>query len=272
MCTVGLALALGCSAWEPAEDETQQSLADPVAWIESSDGRLGLGAPPAATTIGDEVLSEARRGVVAVRAKGCGAVSNGTAFAVAPGLLIAAAHVLAGASSIEIEWTPSSADEPRVHSVDVVSFRQASDLALLRTDAAVPALSIDLAQIGTTGAILGFPGGSELEVTPARIEHYVSASGLWGDGTSRSVYVLAADVRSGQSGAPLIDENGSVVGVAFGTVRGPSQVGFALSRAELVEFLVSSGIDARIDESGRTVITVRPETLGEVPNGACELR
>ncbi len=117
--------------------------------------------------------------------------------------------------------------------------------------------------------MLGYPEGAALEVSPARIEHYVSARGLWGDGTRRRVYLLAADVRAGQSGAPLIDQQGNVVGVAFGRVRGPSGIGFAFSRDDLLSFLVSSGIDARIDHLGRTVVSAASAELRQVPNGAC---
>ena len=219
--------------------------------------------------VSDDALAEAAKGIVAVRARGCGPVANGTAFAVAPGLLVGAAHVIAGASSIEIEWPTSGSGDASIYPIDVVGFSEARDLALLRTDAGVPPLGINRARLGATGAVLGYREGSALEASPARIEHYVRATGLWGSGTARSVYVLAANVRTGQSGAPLIDQDGNVVGVAFGTVRGPSEIGFALSRAEMVGFLVSAGIDARVDYLGRTVINARIGELSVTPNGEC---
>ena len=142
---------------------------------------------------------------------------------------------------------------------------------MLRTDAPVSPLSLDRARLGAVAAVLGYPEGAGLEVSPARVQHYVSASGLWGDGTRRRVYLLAANVRAGQSGAPLVDQEGSVVGVAFGTARGPSGIGFAFSRDDLLGFLVSSGIDARIDYLGRTVVNAGPAELRQVPNGTCSL-
>ncbi|WP_420443769.1 S1 family peptidase [Candidatus Poriferisodalis sp.] len=230
---------------------------------------MWLGAPPATSPVDDDVLAAAARGVVAVRARGCGPVSNGTAFAVAPGVLVGAAHVIAGASAIEIEWSPSGAVDPSTYPAVVVGYEEGRDLALLLVDAAVPPLGIDQARLGASGVVLGYPEGGGLVVSPARIEHYVSATGLWGDGTARSVYVVAADIRTGQSGAPLVDQGGNVVGVAFGTVRGPSEIGFALSRAELLGFLVSAGVDARVDTLGRTVIRARPGDLSVTPNGEC---
>jgi len=206
-----------------------------------------------------------------VRAKGCGPVASGTAFAVAPGLLVGAAHVVAGVPSVEIEWFTGESAEPRSYPVDVVGYEEDSDLALLRTQAGVPSLSIDQAQLNTDGAVLGFDASSEFLVSPARIEHFVSASGLWGPQTSRNVYVLAADVRKGQSGGPLIDADGSVVGVAFAAVSGPQDIGFALSRGELLAFLVTAGVDARVNDRGETVITALPATLEEVSHGECRI-
>ena len=269
LCAVMLAVALGGCAPDPDDAGWTGVLPEPVSSIEGIEGPLWLGAPPAEFVIADDVLAEASRGVVPVRGIGCGAVSNATAFAVAPGLLVAAAHVIAGASRVEIDVSVGDAGTVVARPVEVVGYSEERDLALLRTDAPVSPLSLDRARLGATAAVLGYPEGAALEVSPARIEHYVSASGLWGEGTRRRVYLLAAEVRAGQSGAPLVDQQGSVVGVAFGTVRGPSGIGFAFSRDDLLGFLASSGVDARIDYLGRTVVRARPAELRPVPNGTC---
>lgn len=271
LCAVVLVAALGgCSpdlddaGWTGAHPE-------PVSSIDRSEGPLWLGAPPAEFAIADDLLAETARGVVPLRAIGCGAVSNATAFAVAPGLLVGAAHVIAGASRVEIDVSIGDAGTAATRPVEVIGYSEERDLALFRTDAPVSPLSLDSARLGATTAVLGYPEGSSLEVSPARVEHYVSASGLWGDGTRRRVYLLAADVRAGQSGAPLIDQQGNVVGVAFGRVRGPSGIGFAFSRDDLLGFLISSGIDARIDHLGRTVVSAGSAGLRPVPTGTCSL-
>ena len=267
------ALALGAAAAACAPDPDDSGRGGPpverVSFIESADGPLWLGAPPAAAMIDEQVLGTAARSVVPLRAIGCGPASNGTAFAVAPGLLVAAAHVIAGAASVEIDWPASSAAEPSTHLAEVVAFEEARDLALLRTDAPVPPLEIDRARLGATAAVLGYSDGAALEVSGARVEHLVQATGLWGDDAAPNVYVLAADVRTGQSGAPLVDHRGRAVGVTFGAVQGSDQIGFALSRGEMIAFLASSGIDTGIDYTGRTVIRARPAELPAVPNGTC---
>lgn len=270
------ALAFGTAATACAPDPDDSGLAgqpvgpvEPVSSIESADGPLWLGAPPTALAISEDALSKAAQSVVPVRAIGCGPVSNGTAFAVAPGLLIAAAHVIAGATSIEIDWPANLTSEPSTHPAAAVVFEEARDLALLQTDAPVPPLEIDRVHLGATVAVLGYLPDGSLAAAPARIEHLVRATGLWSDGAARNVYVLAADVRTGQSGAPLIDHRGRAVGVTFGAVQGPDQIGFALSRGELLAFLAASGIDARIDHRGRTIVGAPHGSLNNVPNGTC---
>lgn len=272
LCAVVLAAASAACAPDPDDARWAGALPEPVSSIESSDGPLWLGAPPTEFAIADDVLAEVTRGVVPLRAIGCGAVSNATAFAVAPGLLVGVAHVIAGASKVEIDVSAGDAGTVAAQPAEVVGYSEEHDLALLRTDAPVPPLSLDRARLGAIAAVLGYPEGPALEVSPARIEHYVSAGGLWGDGTRRRVYILAANVRSGQSGAPLLDQQGKAVGVAFATVRGPSDIGFAFSLDDLLDFLVSSGVDARIDYLGRTVVRAQPATLRQVPNGDCALR
>ncbi|WP_428119611.1 S1 family peptidase [Candidatus Poriferisodalis sp.] len=241
-----------------------------VVSIRSSAGPLWLGAPPVISPIGDDVLAGVSDGVVAVRALGCGPTSNGTAFAVAPGLLVGAAHVVTGASSVEVGSLGDDVNNPSPdHAATVVGFDPDRDLALLRSDMRVTALPMSRARIGAEGVVLGYPAGKELTASPARVEHFVRATGLWGTDNVRNVYVLAADVRTGQSGAPLLDSDGNVIGIAFAQLRGSAEVAFALSRGELLNFLVESGVDARIDYLGRTVINARRDDLSATPNGEC---
>ena len=272
LCGVAVVVASAACAPDPDDAGRAGAAPEPVSFIEGSDGRLWLGAPPTALAITDDDLAEVAAGVMPLRAIGCGAVSNGTAFAVAPGLLVGAAHVIAGASQVEVGESSANAGTAVVHRAEVVGYSEKHDLALLRTDAVVSPLGIDRARLGGLAAVLGYPEGSQLEMSPARIEHHVSASGLWGEGFRRRVYVLAVDMRAGQSGAPLVDPHGNVVGVAFAATSGPSDIGFALSREELLGFLASSGLDARIDYLGRTVVKAQPAELRPVPNGACAPR
>lgn len=242
----------------------------PVATIAGTDGPVWLGAPPATVTVDDQVLADVASGVVGVRAHGCGPSSQGSAFAVAPGLLVGAAHVVTGASSVEIAWDAGGGGHVTSPAV-VVAFDTARDLVLLRSGAMVPPLQIGRVRFGITGAVLGYPQSEGLAVSPARIEHVVRASMDWGDGSARNVYLVAADVHKGQSGGPLIDRDGNVLGVAFAAAQGLGEIGFALSRNELVGFLVASGVDVRDNYLGDTVVEAQLEEFSEVSSGECRI-
>ncbi len=244
---------------------------EPVATIAGADGPIWLGAPPPAPTVDDDVLAGVARSVVGVRAHGCGPTSRGSGFAVAPGLVVGAAHVVTGASNVEIAWDADGDGESVTSPAVVVAFDPARDLVLLRSEALVPPLQIGRVRFGITGAVLGYPQGQELAVSPARIEHRVAASMDWGDGSARNVYLVAADVHKGQSGGPLIDRDGRALGVAFAATRGLGEIGFALSRDELVGFLVASGVDARKNYLGDIVVEAQPERLSETSSGECRI-
>lgn len=266
---IGAVLLVGtmvaCGA-DPDDSGRGRSPVASVASIPSADGPVWLGAPPAAVTVDDGVLAS----VVAVHAFGCGPVAHGSGFAVAPGLLIGSAHVVAGSSSVEIAWN-AGGDGLVTSPADIVGFDPERDLALLRSDAAVPPLQIERVRFGSTGAVLGYLQGEQLEVSPAGIERLVRASGLWGDGIGRNVYLLAADVQKGQSGGPLVDRGG-VVGVAFAAATGPDDVGYALSRGELLGFLGSSGVDVRFDYRGDAMVHAQPASFSVTSSGDCRFR
>ena len=84
--------------------------------------------------------------------------------------------------------------------------------------------------------MLGHPGGGPLRAAAARIERVVPARGTDIYRTSRvdrSVLVLAARLAPGDSGAPFVDGEGRVVGVAFAIDPGHGSTAYALARSEL---------------------------------------
>jgi S1-C subfamily serine protease len=134
-------------------------------------------------------------------------------------------------------------------------FDPARDLALL----AVPGLGqaplpLAMGKVGTTAAVFGHPEGrADLEVSPAAIRQQVNALGpdLYDLGvTRRSVFVLAAELAPGDSGAALVDGDGFVVGVAFAISPDNRETAYALSASEL-----------------RTVLEA--ERLSPAPTGPC---
>ncbi len=129
----------------------------------------------------------------------------------------------------------------------VVAFDPARDLAVLHSQVplGLPALPLTShVQDGDVDAVFGHPQGGTLRESPARVAQQIDATGtdIYGNqNTRRQVIVLAADVRPGDSGGPLIDQRGRVAGIAFATDRGGAPIGYALSTNELRPVLDTAG-------------------------------
>ena len=171
-----------------------------------------------------------------VAATGCGAgQSVGSGFFVGPSHVVTNAHVVAG--SDETTVTVGGA----THAAVVVAFDAASDLALLYApDASAPALELMTAapQRGSTGAVLGYPGGGDLTVTAGAVTaaHEILGPDIYGQGASeRSIVELRSAIRRGNSGGPLVVEPGLVGAVIFGASRLDPEVGYAIGADEARE-------------------------------------
>jgi S1-C subfamily serine protease len=102
---------------------------------------------------------------------------------------------------------------------------------------------------GDVGAVLGHPGGGPLEVSPFEVTDELEAQGrdLYDErATLRSVLVLAAELRPGDSGAALVDPTGSVLGVAFAIAPDRAGTAYALDPEEVRKVLQSRS-DGAVD-------------------------
>jgi S1-C subfamily serine protease len=173
-----------------------------------------------------------------IAASGCGpGTSVGSGFFIGPAHVVTNAHVVAGSEATTVSVSGATFDAV------VVAFDAAADLALLHASgAAVPSLEL-LATTpgrGSTGAILGYPGGGPLTVTAGAITatHDVVGPDIYGQGGGdRSVVELRAAIRRGNSGGPLVVEPGVVGAVVFGASRLDSDVGYAIGSDQALERL-----------------------------------
>jgi S1-C subfamily serine protease len=186
----------------------------------------GVDAPDAAIARDPDVLAAARRSVVRVRGTACGLGVEGSGWIVRPGLVVTNAHVVAGISRPVIDRHGGARLRARV-----VAFDARNDLAILR----VPGLQGGALRLadparGESGALLGFPENGPLTVTPVRLGRSatINARDAYGRLESgRPVVVLRGDVRSGNSGGPIVDDAGRALATVFAQRRG-SEDGFAV--------------------------------------------
>lgn len=184
-----------------------------------------------------------------VAATGCGAgQSVGSGFFIAPSYLVTNAHVVAGSSGTTVTVGTTS------HTAVVVDYEDQIDLALLHVDgAAVTPLRLmgEAPGRGSTGAVLGFPGGGAMTVTAGAVTatHLVPGPSIYGDGAyERTIVELRAEIRPGNSGGPLVVEPGLVGAIVFGASRTNPEVGYAIGANDALEHLGPSiGATAPVD-------------------------
>jgi S1-C subfamily serine protease len=180
-----------------------------------------------------EIGARAAASVLRVVADGCQLRSSGTAFVVKRGYLVTNAHVIAGATDIVVQTSEASFDAVPVF-VDLEL-----DVALLRaTGLEAPALVLAAEEPhrGSLGATFGYPGGGNAVVEPATVAAVYLATGLDVTGSARvtrRIIELRAMIEPGDSGGPLLLDDGTVGGVVFAESKVDPTVGYALSPIEV---------------------------------------
>ncbi len=197
---------------------------------------VSVSAPDPAL-VGDPAVAAAKGSVVKIRgvAQSCQKVLEGTGFVVAPGRVMSNAHVVAGSNSVTVQVDDKSYD------AKVVSYDPEADISILDApDLSAAPLKFDKqeAQTGTGAVVMGYPGGGEFAATPARIREIIKLNGpdIYHSTTvTREVYTIRGNVRQGNSGGPLIDGSGKVLGVVFGAAVDDADTGFVLTADEVAK-------------------------------------
>ncbi|HYZ38286.1 MAG TPA: MarP family serine protease [Pseudonocardiaceae bacterium] len=200
------------------------------------------------------VVRQARSSVLKVRgrARSCSRALEGTAFVIAPQRVITNAHVVAGTDRVQVETSDGALD------ATVVTYDPETDVAILK----VPGLHAPVLQLaakpavsGLSGLVLGYPLDGPYTASAARIRDRIHLRGpdIYNATTVvRNVYTVRAVVRSGNSGGPLLDGSGQVLGLVFGAAVDNDETGFVLADDEIADDVATA--------SSRNV---------EVSTGAC---
>jgi hypothetical protein len=214
----------------PPSGPILQALArfDPFPQIQGPAPNVG---PPDARIARDPDVERAARSVVKVLGTACGLGVEGSGWVAGDGVVVTNAHVVAGQNDTTVQV---GGEGPHL-GASAIWFDPHNDIALLRVPGAsgVPALGLDEdAKQGTSAAILGFPENGPYHVSAGRLGHTstVLTQDAYGRGpVRRAITSLRGQVRSGNSGGPMVDGRGRVVTTVFAaTVSDNGRSGFGV--------------------------------------------
>jgi len=213
-------------------------------------GRTPIAAvdPPDASLADSLVVATSRPSVVKIRgvAPACQKVLEGTGFVIAPNRVMSNAHVVAGSDSVTVEA------EGKKYDATVVSYDPDADISILDVPnlPQKPLLFADQpAKTGTDAVVLGYPGGGDFAATPARVREIIELNGpdIYKTTTvNREVYTIRGTVRQGNSGGPMINRSGEVIGVVFGAAVDDNDTGFVMTANEVSRQLARIGNTAKV--------------------------
>ncbi len=207
--------------------------------------------------------------IICLASEGLAQVSSGTAFAVASGLLITNHHVIEGCGSVDI----ISPDGRR--SGAIVDADAQIDLALLRVSgikgATARLRSPRQVRLGESVMVFGFPLAGSLTSGGNFTSGLVS--GLRGLRDAAGEIQITAPVQPGNSGGPVMDASGLVIGVvqakldalrsAIATGDIPQNVNFAISLEVLADFLAKNRVGFRDATVAAALDTARLAELAQ---------
>ncbi len=188
--------------------------------------------PPDRKILRDPDVVNAASGVLKIRGTNdCGRGVEGTGFLYSPTRLMTNAHVVAGVDDPEVVVGEETLD------ADVVYYNEDLDVAVLRvanTNRRPLTFAAEEGQAQQAVALLGYPEDGPYDAEAARIRalQRLRSQDIYGDGSVlRDVFSLRGQIRPGNSGGPLVNSQGEVIGVIFAASVTDEDTGYALNAA-----------------------------------------
>jgi len=188
--------------------------------------------PPPRGIARDPQVAAAEDSVVQVLGTACGLGVGGSGWVAAPGVVVTNAHVVAGQEDTTVHPGGGAAGLDTT----VVHYDARNDVAVLRVPGLeAPSLPLaDSTQRGTAAAVLGYPLDGPYRARPVRLgsAREILTQDSYGQGrVRRAIVSLRGKVQPGNSGGPLVNRRGRVVGTVFAAVTGVTQGGYAVPNA-----------------------------------------
>jgi len=189
----------------------------------------------------DAATEKTKASMVKITVWGCGSVAIGSGFVVDPHHVMTNAHVVAGGDRISL------ANGSKILVGTVVWFDPKLDVAILRTQADLEGaplpVSATAAKSGSIASHLGYTEQPGLNVSDVVVMQKLNATGydIFRSGqVTREIYALRGEVIPGNSGGPVIDASGKVIGVIVGHSAVQSKTGYAIVSVQVADLVKKS--------------------------------
>lgn len=162
---------------------------------------------------------------------------SGSGWFAERGLVVTSLHVVEGAAEITLHLS-----DGRSVAATLIEEDARNDLALLSTsERSVAGLPVrfDEVGIGTAVFTIGFPHAQTMGVRPKLSDGVVSSTAGLRDDPSQ--YQISVPVQAGNSGGPLVDMQGRVIGVVAAKLRANNMLRATGDLTENVNYAVKAG-------------------------------
>ena len=178
---------------------------------------------------------------------------TGTGFAIADGYIATNYHVTNGARTIKIRGVNGDMEES--YRGYLVASDRNHDLAIIKIvdkrfdgfDDIPYCLGKSVPEVGNEIFVLGYPMtetmGKEIKLTDGIIS---AASGYKGD---KSMYQISAAVQPGNSGGPLFNNDGNVIGIVCAKHSDAENANYAIKVSYLLSLINSTDLGAKLPKS-----------------------
>lgn len=195
--------------------------------------------------VSGQVINEAKQSVFSVEAITCGKSSIGTGVLIDEGVLTNA-HVVAGSEKLKLIDSDGNRTETYPIMIDFET-----DLALLKNpELPQTPLQISEPKENQVGSIL-FGAQRSFGHTPIKLSRLLNIvmADIYGEGKhTRLGMELSVEVKPGDSGGPIINKKGQVIGLIFSRSTTQGDTSYGISSTEFIK--VTQNYDSSAVSSG----------------------
>ena len=201
---------------------------------------------------------------------------SGTGWALGNGYLVTNNHVAEDARSIIVKGIDGNYNTG--YTAEVVATDKVNDIAVLKINdsrfngyGVLPyGVSARIADVGEDVFVLGFPLGNDLLGDEIKLTNGIINSRTGGVDLFPNCYQIQAPITNGNSGGPMFDSKGNVIGIVVGGLNKKlnlaENVGYAIKTSYLKILIENAGLNI-VFPNNNTISTLSlPEKVKRVKN------